>query len=198
MSEAQTPYEDPAIRAVISDEYFQNPNVWHVKVTLVNYATVEMHQSNRVLRQFRFQQLIRVAPEVLDDHHKIDLRQLHIDWLRFWSHYIQMWEDRYDYIPTREPVILPELAYVPEYMPWFSIHRKPYLLSADERQQQLCVQRERRGPLNPRKRDDDACPSTRPKHSPGLSSAADTATRPSNSTDDIHGTAFSDDARCIS
>ncbi|MBA0633617.1 hypothetical protein Godav_024553, partial [Gossypium davidsonii] len=142
---------DPAIRAVISDEYFQNPNVWHVKVTLVNYATVEMHQSNRVLRQFRFQQLIRVAPEVLDDHHKIDLRQ-----------------------------------------------RKPYLLSADERQQQLCVQRERRGPLNPRKRDDDACPSTRPKHSPGLSSAADTATRPSNSTDDIHGTAFSDDARCIS
>ncbi|KAK5839788.1 hypothetical protein PVK06_008627 [Gossypium arboreum] len=49
-----TPYEDPAIRAVILDEFFQNPNVWHVKVPLVNYATMEMHQSDRVLRQFRF------------------------------------------------------------------------------------------------------------------------------------------------
>ncbi|MBA0753235.1 hypothetical protein Gogos_021717 [Gossypium gossypioides] len=28
-----------------------------------------------------------------------------------------MWEDRYDDIPTREPIIVPELACVPEYMP---------------------------------------------------------------------------------
>ncbi|MBA0670831.1 hypothetical protein Goklo_029143, partial [Gossypium klotzschianum] len=72
-----TPYEDPVIRAVISDEYLQNPNGWHVKVLLVNFTTVEMHQSDRVLRQFRFRQPIPVAPEVLDDHQKIDLRQLH-------------------------------------------------------------------------------------------------------------------------
>ncbi|MBA0672191.1 hypothetical protein Goklo_029440 [Gossypium klotzschianum] len=85
-SEAQfqwTPYEDPAIRAVIPDEYFQNPNAWHVKVPLVNFSIVEMHQSNRVLRQLGFRQPISVAPEVLDDHHKIDLRQLHMDWSRF-------------------------------------------------------------------------------------------------------------------
>ncbi|MBA0784675.1 hypothetical protein Gotri_028199, partial [Gossypium trilobum] len=63
------------IRAVILDEFFQNPNIWHVKVSLVNYATTEMHQMDRVLRQFEFRQLIPVAPEVLDDKHKIDLRQ---------------------------------------------------------------------------------------------------------------------------
>ncbi|MFQ6666991.1 hypothetical protein Gotur_033165 [Gossypium turneri] len=34
---------DLVIRAVIPDEFFQNPNIWHVKVPLVNYATVEMH-----------------------------------------------------------------------------------------------------------------------------------------------------------
>ncbi|KAK5771862.1 hypothetical protein PVK06_048116 [Gossypium arboreum] len=45
-----TPYEDPAIQAVIPDEYLQNPNAWHVKVPLVNFAIVEMHQSDRVLR----------------------------------------------------------------------------------------------------------------------------------------------------
>ncbi|MBA0636431.1 hypothetical protein Godav_029104, partial [Gossypium davidsonii] len=42
----------------------------------------------------------------------------------------------------------------------------------EERQRQLRVQRERRGLLNPRRRDDDAGPSTRPRHSPGPSSAA--------------------------
>ncbi|MFQ6660535.1 hypothetical protein Gotur_029016 [Gossypium turneri] len=92
-SEAQfqwTPYEDPAIRAVILDEYFQNLNGWHVKVSLVNFAIVEMHQSDKVLQQFGFRQSIFVAPKVLDDHHRIDLRQLHMDWRRFWSHYIQM------------------------------------------------------------------------------------------------------------
>ncbi|MFQ6657903.1 hypothetical protein Gotur_027379, partial [Gossypium turneri] len=39
-----TPYEDPTIRAVIPDEFFQNPNIWHVKVPLVSYVIVEMHQ----------------------------------------------------------------------------------------------------------------------------------------------------------
>ncbi|MBA0610850.1 hypothetical protein Godav_011624 [Gossypium davidsonii] len=51
-SEAQfqwTPYEDPTIQVVILDEFFQNSNIWHVKVPLVNYATVEMHQTDRVL-----------------------------------------------------------------------------------------------------------------------------------------------------
>ncbi|MBA0878068.1 hypothetical protein Goshw_006654, partial [Gossypium schwendimanii] len=129
-----TPCEDPIIRAVILDKYFQNPNSWHVKVPLVNFVTVEMYQSDRVLRQFGFRQLIPVAPEVLDDHHKIDLRQLHMDWPRFWSYYIQIWENRYDYIPTRESIIVPKLACMPEYMLWFRIHGKPYLLSAEERQ----------------------------------------------------------------
>ncbi|KAH1121869.1 hypothetical protein J1N35_005029 [Gossypium stocksii] len=72
-SEAQTPYEDPAIRTVISDEFFQNPNIWHVKVPMVTYAIVEMHQLDRVLRQFRFRQPILVALEELDDEHKTDL-----------------------------------------------------------------------------------------------------------------------------
>ncbi|MFQ6631846.1 hypothetical protein Gotur_008730 [Gossypium turneri] len=69
-----TPHEDSEIRAVIPDELFQNLNILHVKVPLVNYATVEMHQTDRVLRQFKFQQPIPVASEVLDDEHKIDLR----------------------------------------------------------------------------------------------------------------------------
>ncbi|KAG8473372.1 hypothetical protein CXB51_035478 [Gossypium anomalum] len=85
-----TPYEDPVIRAVIQDEFFQNPNVWHVKVPLVNYATVEMHQSDRVLRQIGFRQPISVALDVFDEEFKVDLRQLHTDWPRFGPHYIEI------------------------------------------------------------------------------------------------------------
>ncbi|MBA0760538.1 hypothetical protein Gotri_023277 [Gossypium trilobum] len=39
---------------VISDEFFQNSNIWHVNVPLVNYATIEMHQTDRVFWQFKF------------------------------------------------------------------------------------------------------------------------------------------------
>ncbi|MBA0875659.1 hypothetical protein Goshw_028487, partial [Gossypium schwendimanii] len=82
-----------------------------------------------------------------------------------------MWEDRYDYIPTREPIIILELACVSEYMPCFKIHGKPYLLWVEERQRQLRVQRER-GPLNSRRRrNDNAGLSTRPRQSPSPSSA---------------------------
>ncbi|MFQ6653918.1 hypothetical protein Gotur_025097, partial [Gossypium turneri] len=40
---------DLTIRVIISDEFFQNSNIWHVKVPLVNYATVEIHQMDRLL-----------------------------------------------------------------------------------------------------------------------------------------------------
>ncbi|MFQ6622716.1 hypothetical protein Gotur_002111 [Gossypium turneri] len=81
-----------------------------------------------------------------------------------------MWEDRYVYIPNKELIIVPELACVPEYMSWFRIHGNPYLLSPEERQQQLRNQREQRGPLNLIIRDDDAGPSTMPRNSPSPSS----------------------------
>ncbi|MBA0767009.1 hypothetical protein Gotri_015990, partial [Gossypium trilobum] len=50
-----TPYEDLVIRVVILEEFFVNPNAWHVKVPFVMYATVEMHEADSVLRQFGFQ-----------------------------------------------------------------------------------------------------------------------------------------------
>ncbi|KAG8474364.1 hypothetical protein CXB51_033808 [Gossypium anomalum] len=80
---------------------------------------------------------------VLDNEHKVDLQLLKTDWQRHWLEYIEMWENR--------------------------IHGKPYLLSEEERQRQIRVQRERRGPLNPRSRDDDAGQSVAPTQSPGLS-----------------------------
>ncbi|MBA0857216.1 hypothetical protein Goshw_009002, partial [Gossypium schwendimanii] len=49
-----TPYEDPAIQEVIPEEFLGNPNIWYMKVSLVVYITVEMHETDRILWQFRF------------------------------------------------------------------------------------------------------------------------------------------------
>ncbi|MFQ6627550.1 hypothetical protein Gotur_004767, partial [Gossypium turneri] len=124
-----------------------------------------MHQTDRVLRQFGFRQPIPVAPEVLDDEHKIDLRRPDTHWPLFHSEYIEIWENRYDNIPTRESIIVPESACDPDYMPWFRIHGKPYLLSEEERRRQIYAKRERRGPLNPRTRGGEAGLSTAPTQS---------------------------------
>ncbi|MBA0570209.1 hypothetical protein Golob_003889 [Gossypium lobatum] len=67
-----------------------NRFLWHVRVPLINYATVEMHRMNR-----------------------------------------------YDHIPTREPIIVPELACQPDYMPWFKIHGKPYFLLKEWRRRKI-------------------------------------------------------------
>ncbi|MBA0656361.1 hypothetical protein Goklo_008726, partial [Gossypium klotzschianum] len=76
----------------------------------------------------------------------------------FFSEYIKICENRYVHIPTREPIIVLELACAPDYMPWLRIHDKPYLLSEEYRRRQIHVERERRGRLNPRRKDDGTGP----------------------------------------
>ncbi|MBA0742446.1 hypothetical protein Gogos_015503 [Gossypium gossypioides] len=93
--------------------------------------------------------MILVAPEALDDEHKIDLRRPDTHWPLFYLEYIKIWENRYDNIPTRKPIIVLKLACDPDYVPWFRIHGKPYLPSEEERHRLIHVERERQGPLNP-------------------------------------------------
>ncbi|KAH1098128.1 hypothetical protein J1N35_015049 [Gossypium stocksii] len=128
-----TPYEDLTIREVIPKEFFMNLNTWHVKVPLVVYAIVEMHEIDRVLQQFRFRQSIPVAPQDLDDLHFIDLWWLDENWLVFHSQHINMWNNQYDFLLTREPIVISELTCNPEYMPWFRIYGQPYLLGEEAR-----------------------------------------------------------------
>ncbi|MBA0876367.1 hypothetical protein Goshw_026531 [Gossypium schwendimanii] len=52
-------------------------------------------------------------------------------------------------------------------MPWFRIHGKPYLLSEEQKRQQIQVEREQRSLLNPKKRDNSTGPSTAPTQSLG-------------------------------
>ncbi|MBA0829537.1 hypothetical protein Goarm_014140, partial [Gossypium armourianum] len=118
-----TPYEDPVIWVVILEEFFVNPNSLHVKVPFVTYATVEMHEANRVLRRFGFNN-------------------------RFSWHLRSLMICIYDFLPTHENIIILELACDPEYMPWFKIHGKSYLYGEEVRRRHPHTSRLRQSPLN--------------------------------------------------
>ncbi|MBA0553994.1 hypothetical protein Golob_013129 [Gossypium lobatum] len=45
-----TPYKDLIIKECIIEEFFMNPNIWHVKMSLVVYAIVEIYEFDRVLQ----------------------------------------------------------------------------------------------------------------------------------------------------
>ncbi|KAH1120744.1 hypothetical protein J1N35_003904 [Gossypium stocksii] len=142
------PYANPRIQECIPVEFLANRNIWYVKVPLIVFATVEIHESNRVMRQFGCMQRIPSSPQKLDDLHNIDLRgRLEEDWSTFHQKYIDIWQRRYDYLPTREPFLTPELATSPDYMDWFRHNGKPYLLSALERSRQRRRRRQRQGPI---------------------------------------------------
>ncbi|MBA0805297.1 hypothetical protein Gohar_004821 [Gossypium harknessii] len=80
-----------------------------------------------------------MAPEVLDKEHKINLRRLNTYWLVFHAKYMKIWENQYDNIPTDEPIIVSELACDPNYMSWFRIHGKPYLLLKEKRRRAYAI-----------------------------------------------------------
>ncbi|MBA0575122.1 hypothetical protein Golob_028036 [Gossypium lobatum] len=92
------PYEDPTIRVVTPEEFFVNPNAWHVKVLLVVYTTFKIH--------------------------------------------------KYDFLPTRDAVLVLDLTCDPYYMSWFRIHGKPYLLTEEDGRQRSHTSRQQWAPLN--------------------------------------------------
>ncbi|KAH1091267.1 hypothetical protein J1N35_018524 [Gossypium stocksii] len=117
----------------IPSEFLVNPNIWHLKVPLIVYATIKMHESDKVMQQFGFRQTIPSSPQDIEDLHYIDLRGRIVEnWPTFHMEYINLWNNRYNFLPIRKPIIVMELAYDLEYMSWFRHHGKPYLL-AEER-----------------------------------------------------------------
>ncbi|MBA0602460.1 hypothetical protein Gorai_002640, partial [Gossypium raimondii] len=119
------------------DEFLANCSIWHMKVPLIVFATVKMHESNRVMRQFRCTQCIPLQPQELNDLHKIDMQgRLEEDRETFQKKYIEIWQDMYDYLLMCEPFLIPKLATSLDYMNWFSHHGKSYLLSASKRSRQ--------------------------------------------------------------
>ncbi|KAH1083897.1 hypothetical protein J1N35_023658 [Gossypium stocksii] len=64
---------------------FKDSRVWHVKVPLVIFSTVEMHESNSVMWQYGCRQRIPPQPQELDMWGRLDE-----DWTTFHNKFIKM------------------------------------------------------------------------------------------------------------
>ncbi|MBA0828162.1 hypothetical protein Goarm_012875 [Gossypium armourianum] len=69
-----TSYSDLRIRECIPFEFLVNPNIWHVKVPLIVFATIEMHKSDQMMRQFGFRQTLLSSPQDIGALQEVDLR----------------------------------------------------------------------------------------------------------------------------
>ncbi|MBA0810966.1 hypothetical protein Gohar_002907 [Gossypium harknessii] len=95
-------YSDPRIQECIPTEFFINHNIWHVKVSLIVFVMVEMHESNRVM---------------LNKLHKIDLRgRTGEDCYKFMPNISIFGNIGMIFIPMCEPIVQLNLATSSDYM----------------------------------------------------------------------------------
>ncbi|KAK5802888.1 hypothetical protein PVK06_030516 [Gossypium arboreum] len=123
-----------------------------VKMPLVVYATVEMHESDRVLRQFGWRQQIPPPSQDMKELHKVDMQgKDNTDWLVWHKEHIEVWDRKMQSIPIREQFFSMDTAATDDYLAWFRTTDKLYMLSPEERSWQIRVKRSRQMPEHTRK-----------------------------------------------
>ncbi|MQL89162.1 hypothetical protein Taro_021743 [Colocasia esculenta] len=98
-------------------------HLWLSRVPLLSFSIVEMHVPDRVLRQFGRVQRIPAPVDALD---RVTRKGCgHIDWGRYFAHFVQIWHRRTDYIipPDEETVDIGRV----EYMAWYWSITRQYI-----------------------------------------------------------------------
>jgi len=81
------------------------PPVSRATVPIICFATVEIHQADRVMRQFGLRQNIPPEPVNLDQVHRDDLRGRNDrDWVGHHHQWIAIWNDRENRIVQGTPL----------------------------------------------------------------------------------------------
>ena len=110
------------------------PPVSRATVPIICFATVEIHQADRVMRQFGLRQNIPPEPVNLDQVHRDDLRGRNDrDWVGHHHQWIAIWNDRENRIVQGTPFSgNGHLRDETPYMQWYINHTIRYISPSTE------------------------------------------------------------------
>ncbi|KAL4296694.1 hypothetical protein GQ457_12G028970 [Hibiscus cannabinus] len=138
------------------------------KVPLINYAVIEWHPVDQVLRQFNYVQPITRQPENLDSLHRLTRQgKTNINWRSHHSTWVMQWADRYNRRPVCQPIETYSVTY--DYFDWYLANGKPHILTPVERQRVLHARPQNQPPT---RRAHPATPRRRRGNNTGASSSA--------------------------
>ncbi|KAF7806398.1 serine/threonine-protein phosphatase 7 long form-like protein [Senna tora] len=122
-----TPYSSMLERGEIPNEYLQHPDIWRASVPLVNFAIVEWHHSDRVLRKFGMTQSIPGPPRDLSDVHGLSLRnKSHQTWYERHKAWIDIWF-QWPALVCTTSVAPTHLDRRSDYMQWYRRHTRKWI-----------------------------------------------------------------------
>ncbi|KAH7865052.1 hypothetical protein Vadar_001673 [Vaccinium darrowii] len=102
--------------------------IWRAKVPLINFAIVEMHQPERVMRQFGFRQLVPPPSQARNALHGQTLKKGPQDWEVTNGAAVAMWNNRLQLV---EPEGIPDLLHAypagDDYVVWYESITVPYV-----------------------------------------------------------------------
>jgi len=106
---------------------YRDQAIWTSCTSLIFFAIVEWHQSDRVKLQFRLSQEIPEEPNNLNHLHKLDMRgRQDENWVTRHAQWIHVWNNRHDLTLTGVPMLGP-LQHTMEYMSWYTSNSCLYL-----------------------------------------------------------------------
>ncbi|XP_058185345.1 serine/threonine-protein phosphatase 7 long form homolog [Rhododendron vialii] len=101
-------------------------DIWLTSSPLICFAIIEMHQPNRVLRQFGMHQPIPSPSRSLDAPHGVDLRGGAKDWAQTHGPSIAMWDNRRDHIVQGEAYD-GVMHHDDAYKEWYQRHTRQFI-----------------------------------------------------------------------
>ncbi|MBA0694243.1 hypothetical protein Goari_004559 [Gossypium aridum] len=129
---------------VLEDIRLLLDNTWKLrsmldaKVSLVVYTTVEMQESDWVLRQPKWRQQIPPPPRDLKELYKVDMQgKDNNNWTVWHGEYIDAWDRKIQFLLVCEPFFSADTLAADDYLALFRAIGKLYLLPPEEKSSQI-------------------------------------------------------------
>lgn len=103
-------------------------NIWRAMVPLINFNIIEMHQLERVMRQFGYRQLPPEPSSARDRSHGMEMKKHSHNWAEEHRVHVQRWQNRLQFIVQEgQPDIVGAYPDEDEYVTWYKRITVPFV-----------------------------------------------------------------------